>query len=265
MSPGKPAISVDRVTLAFDNYLVQHDVSFTVNRGEIFVIMGGSGCGKSTMLRAMIGLLRPTQGSILYDGETLWNGDDERRATLQRRFGVLFQSGALWSSMSLAENVALPLTQYTSLSGHEISSIVALKLALVGLRGFEDYYPSEISGGMKKRAGLARAIALDPSILFFDEPSAGLDPVSSKRLDDLILELRDGLGATVVMVTHELASIFAVADKAVFLDAEKHTGVAIGNPRDLLRDSKLAAVHDFLTRGGSETPAAPQKTSGRKD
>lgn len=238
---------------------MQRDVSFSIMPGEIFVIMGGSGCGKSTMLRAMIGLLRPANGSITYDDQPLWEVDDEQRAELQRRFGVLFQGGALWSSMTLAENVALPLTQYTSLKPGEISSIVSLKLALVGLRGFEDYYPSEISGGMKKRAGLARAIALDPSILFFDEPSAELDPVSSKRLDDLILELRDGLGATIVMVTHELASIFAVADNAIFLDAETHTGIALGNPRDLLKTSQDPKVHDFLTRGGSDAPVVSRK------
>lgn len=245
-------ISVERVTLAFGDRIVQQNISFSVSRGEIFVIMGGSGCGKSTLLRAMIGLLRPAAGNVSYDGEALWSVDDGQRATIQRRFGVLFQSGALWSSMSLAENVALPLTQYTPLGQEEIASIVSLKLSLVGLKGFDDYYPSEISGGMRKRAGLARAIALDPTILFFDEPSAGLDPVSSKRLDDLILELRNGLGATVIMVTHELPSIFAIADKAIFLDAETRTAIAAGNPRELLRSCALPAVQEFLTRGGSD-------------
>lgn len=249
------AISVEGVTLAFDDRVIQSNISFSVNRGEIFVIMGGSGCGKSTMLRAMIGLLRPVRGNVLYDGQSLWTEDPERQLQIQRRFGVLFQSAALWSSMTIGENVALPLTQYTSLGPADIRSIVSLKLGLVGLSGFEEYFPSEISGGMKKRAGLARAIALDPSILFFDEPSAGLDPISSKRLDDLILELRDGLGATVVMVTHELPSIFAVADKAIFLDARTHTAIASGNPRELLATSSDATLHEFLTRGGSADDA----------
>jgi phospholipid/cholesterol/gamma-HCH transport system ATP-binding protein len=253
VSNDQPAIAVDHVTLGFDDYVVQRDVSFSITRGEIFVIMGGSGSGKSTMLRAMTGLLKPSAGNVLYDGEAFWLADDEERLRLQRRFGILFQSGALWSSMTLAENVALPLTQYTTLSPGDIKALVSLKLALVGLSGFEDYYPSEISGGMKKRAGLARAIALDPGILFFDEPSAGLDPISSKHLDDLILELRDSLGATVVMVTHELPSIFAVADKAVFLDASKKTATAFGNPREMLAHSDDPVVHDFLTRGRTET------------
>jgi phospholipid/cholesterol/gamma-HCH transport system ATP-binding protein len=230
-----------------------------VKRGEIFVIMGGSGCGKSTMLRAMIGLLHPTQGDVLYDGAPLWQEDEDKRLALQRSFGVLFQSGALWSSMTLAENVALPLTQYTPLGSEDIARIVSLKLALVGLEGFGSYYPSAISGGMKKRAGLARAIALDPGIMFFDEPSAGLDPISSKHLDNLILELRDGLGATIVMVTHELPSIFAVADNSIFLDAETHTGIASGNPRDLLANSSNPRLREFLTRGetgsSSDNPA----------
>ena len=244
------AISVDHVTLAFDDYVVQRDVSFVVRQGEIFVIMGGSGCGKSTLLRSMIGLLRPASGEILYADRPFWAADDDGRTETQRRFGVLFQSSALWSSLTLAENVGLPLSQYTTLSATEISDVVSLKLALVGLQGFEDYYPSEISGGMKKRAGLARAIALDPDILFFDEPSAGLDPISSKHLDDLILELRDDLGATVVLVTHELPSIFAIADSSIFLDAETHTPIAWGNPRRLLEESDSMKVREFLRRGG---------------
>jgi phospholipid/cholesterol/gamma-HCH transport system ATP-binding protein len=249
MSAADIRIFVDNVTLAFGDNVVQRNVSFSVKRGEIFVIMGGSGCGKSTMLRAMTGLLHPAQGDVLYDGAPLWQEDEEKRLAVQRSFGVLFQSGALWSSMTLAENVALPLTQYTPLGGEDIARIVSLKLALVGLEGFGSYYPSAISGGMKKRAGLARAIALDPGILFFDEPSAGLDPISSKHLDNLILELRDGLGATIVMVTHELPSIFAIADNSIFLDAETHTGIASGNPRDLLANSTNPRLREFLTRG----------------
>lgn len=242
-------IAVRTLTMRFGSFLVQQDISFDVARGSVFVIMGDSGCGKSTLLRHMIGLVRPAAGQVLYDGEDFWAADEERRAAISRRFGILFQSGALWSSMTLAENVALPLAQYTKLSPAEIQELVSLKLALVGLRGFEDYYPSEISGGMRKRAGLARAMALDPDILFFDEPSAGLDPLSSHRLDDLILELRDSLGTTVVVVTHELASIFAIADDSVFLDAEQKTAIARGLPQDLLRDCPNAKVREFLARG----------------
>lgn len=250
-----PRIVVQNLDMAFDGYVVQRDVSFTVARGEIFVIMGDSGCGKSTMLKHMIGLIHPARGDVLYDGESFWSDDPERRMAISRRFGVLFQSGALWSSMTLAENVALPLSLYTTLDAGEVADMVALKLALVGLRGFEEYYPSEISGGMRKRAGLARAMALDPDILFLDEPSAGLDPLSSRRLDDLILELRDSLGSTVVIVTHELASIFAIADNAVFLDADTRTAIAHGNPRNLIDHAESPKVREFLHRG--ETAAAP--------
>jgi len=256
VKPATSAIVVDNLTMAFGDYVVQRDVSFTVKRGEIFVIMGGSGCGKSTLLRSMIGLVRPAAGDLAYDGVPFWAADDDQRAATQRRLGILFQSGALWSSLTLAENVGLPLGQYTALSANEIREIITLKLSLVGLRGFENFYPSEISGGMKKRAGLARAIALDPDILFFDEPSAGLDPISAKRLDDLILELRDALGATIIVVTHELASIFAIADNAVFLDAETHTAIAHGNPRRFLEEGESEKVRTFLRRG--ERAAAPQ-------
>lgn len=251
-----PRIAIRALTMQFGNYLVQRDVSFAVARGSIFVVMGDSGCGKSTLLRHMVGLVHPAAGEVLYDGENFWAADEERRAAISRRFGVLFQSGALWSSMTLAENVALPLAQYTRLMPREIDELVSLKLALVGLRGFEEYYPSEISGGMRKRAGLARAMALDPDILFFDEPSAGLDPLSSRRLDELILELRDSLGATVVVVTHELASIFAIADDSVFLDAEQRTAIAHGAPRSLLRDCPHAKVREFLARGEPAASAA---------
>ncbi|HUC67459.1 MAG TPA: ATP-binding cassette domain-containing protein [Stellaceae bacterium] len=238
--------------MAFDGRVIQHDVSFTVERGEIFVIMGGSGCGKSTLLRTMIGLVRPAAGEVLYDGQPFWASEDEQRAAMLQRLGILFQSGALWSSLTLSENVGLPLSQYTTLSPSEIAEVVSLKLSLVGLKGFEDFYPSEISGGMKKRAGLARAIALDPDILFFDEPSAGLDPLSSKRLDDLILELRDDLRATIIIVTHELPSIFAIADNSVFLDAETRTAIARGNPHRLLHECENEKVREFLRRGEPE-------------
>lgn len=249
-------IRVEKLDMIFGSYVVQRNVNFRVAAGEIFVIMGGSGCGKSTLLKHMIGLVQPAGGDVLYDGESFCAATEERRAAMSRRFGILFQSGALWSSLTLAENVALPLTQYTRLKPGEIAEVVALKLALVGLRGFEEFYPSEISGGMRKRAGLARAMALDPDILFFDEPSAGLDPISSKRLDDLILELRDSLGSTVVVVTHELPSIFAIADNSVFLDAETRTAIAYGNPRVLRDECPEAKVRDFLMRGGLEGVAA---------
>jgi phospholipid/cholesterol/gamma-HCH transport system ATP-binding protein len=216
---------------------------------DIFVIMGASGCGKSTLLKHMIGLVEPAAGDIRYDGESFTGAAPRERAVMSRRFGVLFQSGALWSSMTLAENVSVPLSQYTRLKPVEIDELVSLKLALVGLGGFEDFYPSEISGGMRKRAGLARAIALDPDILFFDEPSAGLDPLSSRRLDDLILELRDSLGSTVVIVSHELASIFAIANNSVFLDAESRTAIDGGDPKELRDHSPHAGVRDFLSRG----------------
>jgi phospholipid/cholesterol/gamma-HCH transport system ATP-binding protein len=236
---------VTDLTMAYGSFVIQHDLSFTIARGEIFVVMGGSGCGKSTLLNHMVGLLSPARGDILYDGQSFWHAADEERDRLRRRLGVSYQAGALWSSMTLAENVALPLQTFTELSPKQIREIVALKLALVGLAGFEEFYPSEISGGMLKRA-------LDPDILFFDEPSAGLDPISSRRLDDLILELRTSLRATMVVVTHELPSIFAIADTAVFLDAETRTMIALGNPKKLRDESPEATVRAFLTRGGSD-------------
>ncbi|OLC66107.1 MAG: polyamine ABC transporter ATP-binding protein [Candidatus Rokubacteria bacterium 13_1_40CM_4_67_11] len=238
--------------MRYGERLIQRDLNFTIGAGEIFVIMGGSGCGKSTLLRHLIGLVRPARGDVLYDGESFWTAEPEQRDRIMRRFGVLYQAGALWSSLTLAENVALPLGEYTRLTSSEIAELVSLKLALVGLAGFEEFYPAEISGGMRKRAGLARAMALDPDILFFDEPSAGLDPISSKLLDDLILELRDSLGATVVMVTHELASIFAIGGNSVFLDAETKTMIASGSPTDLLEHSPDPKVRRFLTRGQSD-------------
>ena len=243
-----PHIEIRNLTMAYGDYVIQRDLNFTINRGDIFVIMGGSGCGKSTLLRQMIGLLRPATGTVLYDGEDYWAADVKTQVRRQRGFGILFQAGALWSSLTLAENVALPLQEFTALPTDLIDEIVSLKLSLVGLGGFEQFYPAEISGGMKKRAGLARAIALDPEILFFDEPSAGLDPLSSRRLDDLILELRDSLGATVVLVTHELPSIFAIANNSVFLDADTRTMIATGDPRDLVENG-VDKVRTFLTRG----------------
>jgi phospholipid/cholesterol/gamma-HCH transport system ATP-binding protein len=242
-------LAVRQLDMAYGERVIQRDLTFDVEAGEIFVIMGGSGCGKSTLLRHLIGLVTPARGEVLYDGESLWGAAPEVRAGMLRRIGVLYQSGALWSSMTLAENVGLPLEEYLTLRAAEIRDVASLKLALVGLAGFEDFYPSEISGGMRKRAGLARAMALDPTLLFFDEPSAGLDPISARRLDDLILELRASLGATIVLVTHELASIFAVADNAVFLDADTKTMIAWGPPKTLLRECRDPTVRAFLTRG----------------
>jgi phospholipid/cholesterol/gamma-HCH transport system ATP-binding protein len=237
--------------MAYGSFIIQKNLDFIIKRGEIFIIMGGSGCGKSTLMRHMLGLLKPASGDILFDGRDFWKLDREKREQMLRRMGVLYQSGALWSSMTLAENVGLVIEEYKDFNKHEIRDIVSYKLALVGLAGFEDFYPSEISGGMRKRAGLARAMALDPEILFFDEPSAGLDPISSHRLDDLILELRDSLGATIVVVTHELASIFAIADNSVFLDPETKTMIASGDPKQLLAESSDPKVQEFLKRGVS--------------
>jgi phospholipid/cholesterol/gamma-HCH transport system ATP-binding protein len=252
-------IEIRDLTMAYGSFVVMRNINARIKRGEIFVIMGGSGCGKSTLLRCMIGLKEPRQGEVHYDGVPFWNTNEQARQEKLRSFGVLFQGGALWSSMTLAENIGLPLGQYTGLSPAEIADIARLKLALVGLKGFEDYYPAEISGGMCKRAGLARALALDPDVLFLDEPSAGLDPISSRNLDELILQLRDSLGATFVVVTHELASIFTIADNSVFLDPDRRTTRAGGNPRGLLKHSTDPAVREFLTRGdASAQPATIQ-------
>src|ERR1035437_1230129 len=235
---GPPPITVKNLTMAFGNFVLMKDLNFTVNHSDIFIIMGGSGSGKSTLLRHMLGLIEPAKGEVFYGDFNFTRGEPLEREEMLRHFGVLYQGGALWSSMTLAENVGLPLGEFTDRSDAEIREVAALKLALVGLKGFEGYYPSQISGGMQKRAGLARAIALDPEILFFDEPSAGLDPISSRLLDDLILELRDNLGATIVVVTHELASIFAIGNNSVFLDAESRTMIAHGDPKDLLSASR---------------------------
>lgn len=234
--------------MAYGDFVVMNDLNFNVRSGEIKVLMGASGCGKSTLLKHLIGLEIASEGEIYYDDERFdpSSGSIDR---VRRRFGVLFQSGALWSSLNLAQNVALPLEEYTDLKKAEIREIVEFKLSLVGLSGLGHRYPAELSGGMQKRAGLARAIALDPEILFFDEPSAGLDPLSSRRLDELILQLRDALGATIVVVTHELASIFTIADSALFLDVKTKRAISEGNPKDLVdSDQTPVIVRDFLLR-----------------
>ena len=253
MDAPQPHIEVRGLTMAYGSRVIQKDLDFTVNRGDIFVIMGGSGCGKSTLLKHMIGLYEPAAGEILYGGASFQRADDEERDRMRRGWGITYQGGGLFSAMTLAENVALPLQQYTPLDAATIGELVSYKLALVGLAGFEEYYPSEISGGMQKRAGLARAIALDPEILFFDEPSAGLDPISSRLLDELILHMRDALGATVVMVTHELASIFAIGNNSVFLDAETRTMLDYGDPQRLLTGSDHELVRRFLSRSAGES------------
>ncbi|HWA43887.1 MAG TPA: ATP-binding cassette domain-containing protein [Hypericibacter adhaerens] len=256
--PPNAHITVRNLDMAYDDFVIQRNLNFTINRGDIFIIMGGSGCGKSTLLKHLVGLKAPARGEVLFGDQDLWKAEPEEQQRLMRRFGILYQSGALWSSMTLAENVALPLGEFTDLKPAEIQRIASLKLALVGLAGFEEFYPSEISGGMRKRAGLARAMALDPEILFFDEPSAGLDPISSRMLDDLILELRDSLGATIAVVTHELASIFTIGNNSVFLDADTKTMIAQGDPKKLRDECPDPKVRNFLLRGEltkSETEA----------
>ena len=250
MSEKTPAITTKNLEIAYGDFVIQRDLNFTVNRGEIFVLMGGSGCGKTTVMRCLTGLKEPAKGQVFLGGVSLWEAGQAARDQMARNIGIVYQSGALWSSMTLAENVGLPLGEFYNLSPQEIRELSSLKLALVGLSGFEDYYPSEISGGMRKRASVARALALDPEFLFFDEPSAGLDPVTSSLLDDLILELRDSLGTTMVLVTHELPSIFSVADNCVYLDAETKTMIAGGDPKRLKTDCEDPKVHAFLTRGG---------------
>lgn len=242
-------ITVKQLTMAYGDFVIQRDLNFTINHGDVFIVMGGSGCGKSTLLKHLIGLQKPAKGDVLYDGQSFWHASAEERVKVMRRIGVLYQSGALFSSLTLAENIALPLGEFTTLSKSEIADLVSYKLALVGLAGFEAYYPSEISGGMQKRAGLARAMALDPEILFFDEPSAGLDPVSARLLDDLIISLCATLGTTIVVVTHELASIFAIGTNSVFLDPDTKTMLATGNPKTLLAESSDPRIIQFLTRG----------------
>jgi phospholipid/cholesterol/gamma-HCH transport system ATP-binding protein len=248
-TPDSPAIEAVKLSCGYDGNVVLKDVTFQVARGELFFIIGGSGCGKSTLLKHLIGLHRPISGEVRYFGESFTQADVNRKKEFLKRFGVLYQSAALWSSLTLRENVALPLEEYTVLTKRERDELVALKLAQVGLSGYEDYYPAEISGGMKKRAGLARALALDPSIVFFDEPSAGLDPVTSRKLDELILQIRATLGTTIVIVSHELESIFGIADRVIMLEREAKGIIAEGPPKELAAHSRNPRVREFLTRG----------------
>jgi len=256
--PSLAHIQVQNLSMHYGHKVIQKHLTFTVNRQDIFILMGGSGCGKSTLLKHMFGLYRPVQGQVLVNGISLWDASADQRRRMMQSFGVSYQAGALVSSLTLVQNVGMPLEIYTDRSAAEVRELAELKLAMVGLTGSEDLYPSEISGGMLKRAALARAIALDPEILFFDEPSAGLDPITARRLDDLILELSVSLKSTIVIVTHELASIFSIGTNAAFLDAETKTMLACGHPKELLDDCSQPKVQEFLRRGektGEKTPA----------
>jgi phospholipid/cholesterol/gamma-HCH transport system ATP-binding protein len=249
-------IEVRGLTMAFDDVVVMRDLNFRIERGEVFAIMGGSGSGKSTLMRHMIGLLEPASGQVLFEGEDLWAADEAAKKRIRARMGISYQNGALWSGLTVGENVALPMQEYTELDEEAVGRLVSLKLSLVGLAGSEGLYPAELSGGMRKRAALARAMALDPDVLFFDEPSSGLDPVTASRLDDLILQIRDAMGTTVIVVSHDLESIFAIADRAVFLSIEEKTMTALGNPVELRDDPPNEAVHRFLNRRSDAATAA---------
>lgn len=264
-------IVVKDLTLAYGERIMLENISFAVRRGEVFIIMGGNGCGKSTLLKVLIGLKQPACGEVLYNGVSFWDTDTKTQGVILQKIGILYQHNALWSSMTIGENVALPLQEYTDLPQRRIAEVVALKLALVGLSGYESFYPAELSGGMQKRAALARAMALDPEILFFDEPSAGLDPINARLLDDLIIELSESLKTTVVVITHDLDSIFTIGGYAILLDRQSRSILAQGNPHDLLRQSSDPKVIAFLNRGRSGLEPNPRcldvsrDMPGRKD
>ena len=248
MEPERAKFQVSGLAFGYGGGTVQHDVSFDVGDRSIFAIMGGSGCGKSTLMKTMVGLLRPNAGTIRVGDEDYWSASEPRRIDIGRRFGVVFQSGALWSSMTAEDNVALPLRMFTRLNEPSIKALARLKLSLVGLEAAASSMPAELSGGMRRRVGIARALSLDPDVLFLDEPSAGLDPIASRRLDDLILELRDGFGVTVIMVSHELPSLLGICDDGIFLDTESRTAIAHGSPKVLRDSSEHPAVRAFMRR-----------------
>ena len=256
MSAAPVAISVEGVTIAYGDKVIQKDLTFQVRRGEVFVILGGSGCGKSSLLNNMIGLYKPVKGRILFGGDDIVTAEGQERLRLLRQFGVMYQSGALFGSMTVLENVRLPLDEFTDLGAAEKDLIAAAKLNLVGLLGAAAQKPSALSGGMQKRAGIARAMSLDPGILFLDEPSAGLDPITSAGLDETIKELSKGLGITFVVVTHELQSIYAIADRCIMLDARTKTMIAEGKPADLRDHSDDPYVRQFFLRQAEPAGAA---------
>jgi len=242
----KAIVKVDNLVGGYGEEVILDRITFNVYEGEIFVILGGSGCGKSTLMKHIIGLIRPFSGRVTIDGDNVFDPDDAVYQKILRKIGVLYQSSALLGSMTLAENVALPIKEYTDLPKESVDRIVRMKLKLVNLNGYENYLPSELSGGMRKRAGLARAMALNPKILFFDEPSAGLDPVTSAGLDNLIIHINRVQGTTMVIVTHELRSIFSVAQRIIMLDKQTRGIIAEGDPRDLRENSRNRLVKDFF-------------------
>ena len=251
MSPAPastPIVRVEGLTAGYDDNVLLQDVSFTVDRGEVFVILGGSGCGKSTLLKHMIGLYQPMAGHVFIDGDDIVTAEGEARNAILKKIGVMYQSGALFGSMTLLENVRLPLEEYTTLPLPAMDLIARMKLELVGLEAFCGHMPSEISGGMQKRAAIARAMALDPNILFLDEPSAGLDPITSAELDDLIATLNGSMGMTTVLVTHELRSIFAIVRHCIMLDKRAKGIIAEGDPRVLRDSSDNPWVRQFFRR-----------------
>jgi len=252
----EPVIIVKNLTARFGNNIVFENVSFDVYKGEILVIVGESGCGKSTLLKILIGLQKPASGQVLHQGIDITSANDAQLNEYRRNIGVLFQSAALFSSMTLRENIALPLTEYTDLDAETINAVIRMKLGMVNLAGYENHYPAELSGGMKKRAGIARAMALDPRVLFFDELSAGLDPVTAVELDDLIIKTNEALGTTMLIVTHELESIYKIAHRVLMLHKDAKGIIAEGKPRDLKEQSTDPRVKSFFLR---QLPASNDK------